>query len=103
MAPLILPRDRRNDCPRVIGSQDGPVIRARARASDRAPLTHANAVAVSMTLNGQRCQAAIGILPALHRKVGAVEDLATCRAKHEADVVRSERELPARGADAEHV
>src|SRR6476661_8954616 len=103
MARPLLPGNRGNHRPRIVGAQDGPVVGTGARAPNGAPLTHPDAMTIPVSLDGERPQAAIGILPALHRKVGAVEDLATRRAENEADVVSPERVLAARRADAEHV
>src|SRR4051794_29496917 len=74
-ATRILPINRRNCSPRVIGAQDGPVVRAGACTPDRAPLTHPDAVAVAVPPYHDRGESAIG-LSAVHRKVGAVENLA---------------------------
>src|SRR3569623_320228 len=93
--------DRRNRGPRVVGAQDAPVVRASTRASDRAPLPHPDTMSIAVAPRHERGNGAVAVLPAVHRKVGAVVKLATGGAQDESNVVLPQRVMPARCANGE--
>src|SRR5512140_1011758 len=97
----MLPINRRNCGPRVVGAQDAPVVRAGTCTPDGAPLTHSDAMTVSVSSDYERRDRAVGGLPAVPRKVRAGENLARGGSRHEANVVLAQREMAARGGDVQ--
>src|SRR6478609_7663522 len=57
----MLPINRRNCGPWVVGAQNAPVVRAGACTSDGAPLTHPDTMAVSISSYDERRDRAVGV------------------------------------------
>src|SRR5512133_2737212 len=78
---------RCNHRPRVIRLQDRAGALPRPRSAERAPLAHPHTMSVAAPAYGQLAQVPLPPDHRLERKIGAVQDLATGRAQHAADVV----------------
>src|SRR5690349_20879785 len=79
----------RNGRPGKVRAEDGAEVLPGARAAERAPLAHADAVAVPEPAQRETRESPIGSLHDLRRKIRTVEKLATRRAQHITNVVAS--------------
>src|SRR5215210_7279971 len=81
----------RNDRPRIVRAEYGAEVLPRARAADRAPLAHADPMSVAGSAERDAREPPVEPRRSFDGKIRAVEDLASARAQHEANVVAAER------------
>src|SRR5262252_1671217 len=79
---------------RIVSLENRSIILTGARATDRAPLTHADTMPIAHPVERETRERAVGRRRRCDGKIGALENLATGLPQHESNVVAAQHEVP---------